>query len=314
MNKMDEGSEVIIYIIGGISYEEHTPVFAKNGETKYTVPSFKPCINFGEFESFIDEMNEQDREYKIHFVDPRLKIRYFYTPEGRAFFNTLHDIKANKKFSNVFFHDCHWYEYIENFSIDPSNDYYISTWDDDFENAYDFLNFLELKMYDCLYLKYGLRSFTDIFDAKNYYNIFTSSDGEYLSTNGEKPVEDLESIQWMIENGVQTMKAFIAAGFLERETYVQSAVPCWTLNVESVFTKGVIMEYELFPQKKVIFSEKLSVGKTIQEKFVESADYRYKIADYLSRVLCNLGIRYGLLREVKNPHTVKFDLLLRDLV
>lgn len=303
-------SEVHVYIIGGISYEKHTPVFSENGESKYTVPEFVEMLNMDELNKLIDGMRESTgREVTVHFVDPKLKIRYYYTPEGRAYFNHLHDIRTSDEYKNVIFHDCQWYEMRDDFKVDKQNDYYILTVDNEYENLYDFLNFLEMKVYDCVYLKYGITSMLDVFDARCPYNIFGVPD-DYETSIGEPPLEDPDAINWIIENGVATVKAFINAGFLEKERYIQAAVPCWTLNVESHFTKGIILEYELFPPRKVVFNEKLCVGKTIQEKFTESADYRYTITDCICRVLCQIGIRYGKLKEVKRPHKVNFDLLL----
>lgn len=308
------GDEIIsenhIYVLGGISYEKHTPHFDKNGRTKFTTPEFVPCLNMNDLQRLIEQFNERfGTEVFIHFVDPNLKIRYYYTPEGRAYFNILHDIRSNEDFKNVTFHDCQWYEMRDDIEINQDNDYHIVSFDDSFECSYDFLNFLELKVYNNVYIKYGIKSLMEIIDAKCPYNVFGAPD-EFLTTMGEPAEQDHDALMWIIENGVRTVQAHIKAGFLAKERYVQVAVPCWTLNVESHFIKGIILEYEIFPPKKIMYSKRVCIGKTIQEKFTESAEYRYLITDTICRVLSQLGINYGKLSEVRYPHLVDFERLL----
>jgi hypothetical protein len=301
-------SENHIYVIGGISYEKHTSHFDKDGRSKFTTPEFVKKLDLRNLDELVRRFDELFlTNVIIHFVDPQLKIRYYYTPEGRAYFNMLHDIREDESRNNIIFHDCQWYELQLDFRNNPENNYYFVTDDGDFECSYDFLNFLEMRISGNIYLKYGITSLLDVLDAKCPYNVFLVPD-EALTSRMEIIEENMEEINWII--GVRTVQAFIRAGFLNKERYVQNSIPCWVLNTESHFTKGIIMEYEIYPPIKVMHSKRVCVGKTVQEKFTESAEYRYLITDTICRVLCKLGIRYGKFSEVKLHHKVNFERLL----
>lgn len=317
MQKMDEDyceNELVIYIIGGFPHEKHSTKMSNHGEIKSTTPEFVDGFDIDDIAKIILYFQSiLNIEIKIHLVDKSFGIRYYYTPEGKKYFNKLHDFKENEEFSNVTFHDCSWDTILEDgISIDLQNIYYIVTNDTDFENNYDFYNFIGLKIYDNVYVKYGLTDILDLKTATVPFNVF-GNNNDYQTILGERPSENKKSIKWIIENGVSTYKNFVKCGFLKRERFVQQSVPTWVLNVESHFTKGIILEYELLPPRKIIFTAKLCIGKTIQEKFIESADYRYEITDHIAKVLTNLGLKYGLIREVTDYTKINFDILLGDI-
>ena len=245
-------------------------------------------------------------------IDSVFKISYYYSKEGQAYFNKLHDFKESESSSNVYFHDVSWDRLIQDsITFDKNNLYYIIT-NDTYENNYDFLNELGIKCMNNVYLKYNAKSLSEVFDAKCPMNVFGVDLNQKTILDEDTYVND-EDIKWIVENGISIIKSFIKAGFLEKERFVQEAVPCWTLNVESHFTKAVILEYELFPPKNIIFSEKICVGKLTQEKFRESADYRYEISDIICRVLANIGLHFNLISEVTLHQKVNFDLILENI-
>jgi hypothetical protein len=306
---METEDTVVVFIIGGAGYETSEPEFTKSGEGKRTRESFVPGVDLDELVSVVDSLQEfYNLPVEVHMVDALFKIRYYSTPEGQAYFNKLHNLREEMS-PVVRFHDCHWYEFRKTLTMNENSHYYFGT-HRSYDSPYTAFNVLELTLQDNVYLKTGIQSIADVVDAECYYNVFRNRDDSYASSRGTIPREDPEEIRAFLAGAVVVMNSFREAGFFNQGPYVQSRIRTHVLQTEGVFVKGLILEYEIYPQERIIVSEKLSTGKTIQEKFTESASYRSLLCEYGAKVLCKLGMRYGLLKFVSDPMTVDFNQLL----
>lgn len=312
----DIGFEDHIYIIDCGSFEKSTNEFTNEGVLKRSTAVFVENIDLTKIEKMVENYkNIIGKDLIVHLVDKNFKIRYYYTYEGQKYFNMIHDLQKRTDIK-IIFHDCEWYELDKSDIINNTSIvHYIAT-TQSFINIYDFTNWLGFRIYDHIFLKYGFTDFDDLIDSKKInmvipYNIYGNQE-DYITIENLPPHIDIEAVEWIIENGVKTVQAHIKAGFYDKERYVQNRIPCWTLNTESHFIKGIIEEYEIFPP--IIVSAIIGdiTSKTIQEKFQESADYRFVILEKMCEILSKIGIKFGKIKEAKIPHLLNFDLLLKN--
>ena len=219
----------------------------------------------------------------------------------------IHNLqKQNKHF---IFHDCLWKTFMDTATFDTEN-HHIFISPGSYINHYDFFNYLGLNIAKNYYVAYDFNTLLNV-NYVNPYNIFGKNNpNNEVDSLGNKVYFDYDAIVWIIENGVTTINHMIRAGIYDKERFVQHPVPPWILNVENYFTKGVILEYELFPEKKVVITSRLCIGKLTQEKFLESANYRYIIYDFMARVLCQYGINFGKITEFPPNFKINFNFLL----
>lgn len=307
---------VNIFLLNISSYEKHNLIYDKNGNPEKTDPEFVHGINLLEMDlmkkMIIDKFPQDfDIEFSVHFVDPNYKINHYYTDEGKVYYNKLNSIKTGKESMFYSFHDVSWNNLKNDFYITDEDIYYFMS-TDDFVNDYDFFNYLEIKITNNVFVNYNIKSLKDIKDARNPYNIFGTELVEKSLDFFENKVSYNEnSVRWMTENGVKHCILLKEALVHKKERYIQSNLPPWCLNVESHYMKGIILEYEIFPERKIILNEKLCIGKTIQEKFLESAQYRAIILDYMIRKLIFLNIFLpGKFNEITDPYEFNLNFIL----
>lgn len=332
---MDSRAEVII--IDGSSYEKFERTFTKTGEIKDVKSKFIEVLPLRDIDAMIESVHERvshvtNSHVFVRLVGKQYKINHYQTPEGKEYFRELHTFKTDETANEQYaFHDCSWSEFFEDFAPD-ANCHYFFVSPETFENDYDFFNYLGLPCVDNYYVCHGVKRLTEIRKARCPLNIFSGCSVEDSFDTCGNPVHiDQDAISWLIEYGVTQTEFLKAAGIPTKERFIQNPIPSWVLNTESYFMKGVIVEYELYPTVKIVLppgqeeeesdhnssnynnavSKKYYIGKTIQEKFLESANYRLNIFDHMCRVLCQYGILNGKIKEVLNHQEIDFKLLLR---
>lgn len=304
--------ELEIYIIDGISYEKHTKIMSEDGFDDSTTQSFVENLSLNNFRQMMQRIvNFADvkttKDINIHIVDENLKCRYFYTDEGNEFFANLLELIKNPF---IHLHDCKWNDFLPSFT--PSNEKsYIFITPNKYQNDYYFFNYLNLKIAPNFFILHSAISLLQCEKAKSIYNIFDNiNPNNSIDVYGRKTTIDLKAIEYVIENGVTCANYLKSAGLLNKERFIQCPIPCWCLNIKSLFINGIIQQYDELKVYKVVLEEKLSIGKLPREKFLESAEYRYLILDLMCRTLCNYGLNFGKIKFVENHLTFTLDRLL----
>lgn len=308
-------SGLIIYIIDGASFETHDIVEDGNGEHIGTSETFKNVLNIESIEQIVGEIIQsadldENSQIEVHLVDQNYKISYFYTEEGKKYYNIIHGIQRD--YNNfVTFHDIPWSTYRDGLSIDKNILYYFVSAKKDFANIYHFYQYLGIKIQDNIFVRYGVEKLSDIMDSVVPYNIFgTTPKIKETNAFGEPVFVDDDAIDFMLRDGIEHVKQLKQGGVSDEEPFV-SNMACWALNTESFFMNGVIREFELYPKRRILPSDRdTMIGKTVQEKFNESARYRYQIYNCMVRILCKYGENHGKLSNIVNPHTVNLDMIL----
>jgi hypothetical protein len=307
---MDRSIE--IYIIDGISHEKHIKTLSEDGRHDSTTPNFVPNLNIFDYGLMVanlmrfgDVINRSD--INVHFVDERLKRDQFYTDEGKLFFEELLKLVQNPF---VHFHDCNWVDFSSNLVLDSMKNYFFIT-PLTFMTDYHFFNYLGINLSSNYYIYHGAKSLLDCKNARCPINIFDNvNPNTALDTYGRSLYVNQTHIMYILDSAVKQTRYLINAGFLTRQRFVQVAVPAWCLNVRSPFIHGVILQNNILPEYKVMFSEKLCTGKTTQEKFNESSEYRYTITDLMCKTLAEFAINFNKVSFVENNHTFNFEQLL----
>lgn len=307
---------VHVYLLNLSSYERHDMVYDDEGNPEKTEAVFVDGPNLVELdamEEIVSRFFPDDLipDLVIHFVDPYYKLNHYSTTDGKLYYNKLHKIKNGENSRFYQFHDVSWNCIQEDVVINPDDVYFFMS-GDNFINDYDFFNFLNIKVSNNVFVNYNVKSFRDISETRTPYNIFGI---EHIQNSfdilGNEVFYDEEAIEWMTENGVSHCKLLKEACVHKKERFIQSKLPSWCLNVESHYMKGIILEYEIFPDRKIIFSERLCIGKTIQEKFLESANYRETILNYMIRKLILIeGVYKDRVTNIFDPYEFNLDLFL----
>ena len=309
---MDNDLEIIV--LGCVSSEIYNRNFNANGQIDTLDVEFKSGFDLNKIDDMVKIVaqkfqNFTDKPVLVRMVDQQYTINHYVTPEGKKYLKKLQ--KMRNQSNRFIFHDCMWTEL--GFIPNPDKIYFIIT-DEHFIDNYDFLNFLELSCKRNIYLAHSLQSFLDIENAVCPFNLFSGEElTQYRSFLGESFHFDAIAITRLIELGVTTIKYMKVAGIDRKERFMQEAFPAWVLNVENQFIKGIILEYDLTPTEidgKLSKINDICTIKTIQEKFMESAEYRYLIFDYLCRVLAKFGLNIGKFNEVIDHQFMNFELLL----
>ena len=268
-----------IYIINSLFYE-NSNVEMYNGEFLSTNQVFIPTVNFSELSLLSEKIKKiftSLENVEIHLIDKNNRIKYYYTEEGRE----QYEIFLNNISENIYIHSCDWEDYNKTI-VYSSEDEYIFATVNSYRNKYEFaLNIDGLFDINRFYI-HDMKKLSDIYNIKKCaspLNLFLNENNynERFTSRNDLQEIDEEAIKWLLSNGIEHCKYCIIAGFLDNERFVQNKIPSWVLNVETFYMKGTIYHNELFPKILFFSEEDTSHGKTIQEKFLESAKYRYDI-------------------------------------
>lgn len=302
---------VYVFIIESANTETFTTEFLNREIYDLVDPQLNINMNLDSYDSMITEVSSKFKTNVVTiFVDQQYQIKYYYSNEGQKELEKLNKLKEN---SANHFKNANWHEFFVDFvGIDESfENHYIFATSKNFKDAYYMSNFLSLPFTLNSYYIWNVSDISQVVEAKSYYNVFSVIPKKLqLNSLGENVVVDSVSLNNLIKIAVIQTQSLMKAGFLKNEAFIQSWVDNWCLNPESIFIKGVILEYELTP-KAPVDDSKILKGLTIREQFNESSQYRYDILDIMCRCLCKYGLEFGKIQTINNnPHTVNFDLLL----
>lgn len=294
----------------------NTEVFQRDYEDREVndvkVIDFNVKMNIDKIEDMIESVNSKfNKDVKVIFVDSQYQIKYYYSEEGREDYENLLAIREELPF--LIFHNCDWYQFLPHFEgIDSENDYIFAS-SMDFENEYEFTNYLEVPLKSNCYFIWNIHDITEIINAKAYYNLFS----RILRNNQKDSLEnklipDENVINWIVEHGCTQVQGLIKAGCLEHQRFIQAQVDPWILNPYSIFSKGVIIETGLIPHPHPDVSEsKILKGLTIQEQFNEDATYRYNLTNFMCRILCKYALEFGKLSFISDYKRINYENLIK---
>ena len=303
-------SEIHIFVIESCFYESYTRNYDEEGNI-LDIKSIAPVEGLKLDE--IDILKEMASEYignfctnpvsSVTLVDPNYQIKYFYTKEGKQHFKELSKI-LNTENSNIRIVNKHWHDFIESYIFDPINHYFFIT-KKKFDNCYKFFNYLGLHLSNNFYCCYSAKSMQDINKSKCYFNIFNAS--KEKTSIQTKPTFDSKAVEFMVNYALDTLEQMKLAGFHKKENFVQNIIESWVLNVESYFTKGVILEKKINPANRIINYEGFCFGNTRQEAFCESAEYRFMVYFEICNALANLGVYLKLFKKDEISEVLSLD-------
>ena len=233
---------------------------------------------------------------------------YFYTDEGKAYYEVIKDLKTKHIFCNAT-----WMEFFESFTgIDDTANYIFST-SKHYENVYDFVNLLQISPNQNCYFSWDVKDIINVSQSKSYYNVFSKKKRSLqIDTLGEHQFEDENAIKWIIEYGVSQVKSMINCGIHRHEKFMQRFVETWTLNPASFYSKGIIVEYELKPTVELSESKTIHLGYLYNEFFNICPQYRYQILEGMCLMLCKYGLEFGKLNSIPGTiFDVQYDFLLK---
>lgn len=304
---------VFLFIVESASEELFENVFEGKEISTIDGGSFSQGIDLTNIDKVVEELSGKfSDEVAPIFVDQRNYCQYFYTEEGKAYFEMIKDLKQKYKF-----HNATWIKFFSSFSgIDDTNHYVFIT-KKNYKNVYDFANFLQISPEKNCYFIWNVNFIDSALDARSYYNVYSKiPKSQQIDTLGNpqyRGEEDYESLMWIVEYGVSQVKQMILAGFHMNENYVQAFVEPWSLNPSSYFSKGIIVEYDLFPSPpEECQNPRIQKGYLYNELFNISAPYRLQILQGMCLALCKFGLEFGKIQGI--PHgifNVQYDLLLR---
>jgi len=313
-------SVVQILIFESIFYEISDLNFDK-GEVKSSSEKFISTVDFNRLEDCILETKksfsnngENNVDVNVHIIDKNLRIDYFYTPEGQQEYQNFRLlVETLSKTENIFLHCSDWEDFSKTFTF-SFDEIYILTTIKSFRNKYEMSGYCECFVDKNYFYLPNMQSLDDINDTKKcasplnvYENLTSIVLSDNLTARGDPQEIDTNGILWLFDSGITHTQYCVAAGFLRKERFPQIKIPSWVLNTESFFMKGIILhrtfklnvidysntsnkqtsikEVRLIPKKPDFGPDDHSIGKTIQELFIESAEYRYRIVFNMCEVL-----------------------------
>jgi hypothetical protein len=313
MAEINSKREIELFIIDGIFYEKHIKTLSEDGYHDVTNPKPFTNLSFNDFDLMRNQLInfggvKNKGNINIHIIDENLKTTFFYTDEGKSFFAKILELKKDPF---IFLHNCKWCDFYKKFNFNFLQTTYIFMTPQKFINDYYFFNYLNLKICPNFFILHSAVSLLQVNEARNPYNIFGNLSDEDSRDLYDREVSfDKKSIDYIIENGVTCCNYLKKAGILNKERFIQVSIPCWCLNVKSIFINGIIMEHEFLQPYKIVIEEILSTGKTSQEKFLENAQYRFNVLELMCKTLCNYAIYTKKVLFVENPTTFNLNTIL----
>lgn len=303
---------VYVFVVESANTEEFVSTFVDREIDDVEAKEFKENMKIESIEQMINSVGNRfkDTVYTV-FVDEQYQIQYYNTPQGLEEYERIQTLESMQE--NIKVCRSNWLEFIPNFGgIDDSSHYLFIT-SKNFKNAYDMANYLQLPLNSNCYFLWNCIDISDAVDAECYYNIFSSTKRiKQFNSLGDKVVEDIEGIKWIVEEGVSQIKEMIRAGILAREAFIQRYVERWSINPYSYFSKGIILEYGMKPKPPSGGDPKILKGLTIAEEFNRSSEYRFQILDHMMIIICKYGLEFGKITTINgNHHIVNYDFILR---
>lgn len=280
---------VKLYVMQSVSIETADLLFHKTGEAKGTKSKFVKGVDLKDIDEaktlLVNKFKTNDVE--IHLIDVEYMIKFFYTKEGKDYYRHLNQIK-----DKVIFHTIMWESYVKTIQFNDE-DIHIFATKENFNNVYKFANTIDMKLAPNKFFITGIKTLSDCVNCYCPLNIFsTNNQKDVLSVNEEQQHVNINSIKEMLMEGLEQLELLIIAGCFDGEFFIQKKVPSWVFNVESFFMKGVILEHNMLPRVLDFGKYDNSHGKTLQELFTESAEYRKDITHKIAEVLYSYGKNY----------------------
>jgi hypothetical protein len=301
---------VCIYIIESANCEKSELHFEDRQVTHSMETMPDDCIDFNLTGKMITDVAAKFKtDVNVLFVDKEYANEYYQTERGKREFDIITKLKETCEF-----YTSDWFEFIREYIGFDDIDQHIFVSRKNFVNVYDMANFLQLPIKNNYYYAWGINSLEAVVNSRSYYNIFSANDKDkQVDTLGNPQFQagDEESLKWIVEHGVKQVKELIRAGVLARERFMQCDVEPWATNVYSYFSKGVIIEYDLFLYVPPNDCPNVLAGESPQKVFNEHCNYRYILTDYMCRVLCKYGLEFNKIITCNGNHqTINFDFLL----
>lgn len=302
---------VYVFIIESANSEDREQVFENGEVVGLTDPVYQEVLSLEGIDEMIENLKDKfEDSVMVTFVDKQYQCKYYDTLEGKNEFEYLQDLETRSDL--IRFCNCDWFEFIPEFDGLFPEHHYIFVSAKNYDNCYDMANFVQLPLLGNCYFGWSIKKLGDILNAKSYYNIFSNIPRvRQLNSLKQKVSENMDSIEYIIEEGIRQVQGLIEEGALQYQRFPQKNVPEWTLNPYSMFSSGIITEFNLKPKPSPGEYSIILQGLTILEQFNEDAQYRYSITDYICRCLCKYGLEFGKIESINNnPHTVNFNFLL----
>jgi len=299
---------VYVFIIESAGTESYEHVFSGTELENVGDKNFEHGMNLDNIEEMISNVSTKFQDdTEILFVDKMYVTTYFYTEKGKKYYENIKELKTQHKFYNGT-----WMEFFEKFiGIDDTSNYIFTTMKD-YVNVYDFTNLLQISLKNNCYFSWGVKNVNEIVNSKSYYNIFSKTPRlQQVDTLGNHQFEDINAINWIVENGVKQVLGMMECGIHRNEKFMQSFVEPWITNPASYFSKGIIVEYEMKPESILSESRTIMLGYLYNELFNTSAEYRYQLLDGMCRTLIKYGFEFKKLEGLHGSiFNVQFNKLL----
>lgn len=304
---------VFLFIIESSSEEIFETIFEGKEISSITDGKFSAGIDLSEIENVVEKLSGKfSDEVKPIFVDQRNYCQYYYTKEGKRYYERIKELKSKYSFYNA-----NWVKFFNSFQgIDDANNYIFIT-KNNYKNVYDFTNLLQISPERNCYFLWNCNSIEDAVDARSYYNVYSKIPlDKQIDTLGIQQYRgdgDYPDLKWIVEYGVNQVKQLILAGVDKEENYIQAFVEPWSLNPASYFSKGIIVEYDLFPSPPTeCKNSRIQKGYLYNEFFNISAAYRKQILKGMCCALCKFGLEFDKINGIHSGiYNVQYDLLLK---
>lgn len=298
-NKM--ATDAMVIFLNVLPKEVSENIFDENGILQTCNFHFEKTIETDNMQEDIDitalKLSDKFSHSYIRFIFVGLnnRIDYFYTDEGKRFYNRISELSTiNNSIFSVSFIECSVRDYLSNLEIDP-NIHYIFASNKKFEHEYDYANYLSLPMEGNIFYAWGIENIQDVLNSKCFYNIYgNEKNEECFDCFGNTRSFNINSVKNVIKRASIQCKFLKNARILDISEFISAGIPPYVLNIEcEIFSAGIIIYYGLFLPKKFTSSGEEIKQNTPQIEFCENSSYRYQLLDTMLRVLFKRAIDFG---------------------
>jgi hypothetical protein len=279
-------------------FSETFELHFENQEIESSSPKFVLGINLDNLEIAINDLKRQftTMNIKIYLIDPKNRINNYYTPKGIEEYSKISNLI---KTFDISVHYCDWEEFNKNLIYNPDDEYIFAT-QKSFSSLYDMVAYCDSTLDINRFYISNLNKIEDVINCQSPLDIFSIADmRQVVSNRGDVQFENQEEIRGLLRSGYIHLKYLILVGFLDGEKFVQQKAPSWIFNVENLFIKLIIYHNEMFPNKLNFGNNDTSSGKTIQEHFNESSEYRKVIVQSMCLTFYNFLLQRNLITPIE---------------